>query len=70
MSTETIALDHSTDAEKKSAARAKAATNSPSIAGPLWLGGWLFTVGFCHLVWWKALLALVIWPYFLGASFG
>lgn len=32
----------------------------------LWLGGWLFTIGFAHLGFWKAVLALVIWPYFLG----
>ena len=34
--------------------------------GTLWFAGWLFTIGFAHLVWWKALLALVVWPYFLG----
>jgi hypothetical protein len=35
------------------------------IAG-FWFAGWLFAIGFCKLVWWKALLALVLWPYFLG----
>jgi hypothetical protein len=29
-------------------------------------GGWLFTIGFAQLGFWKAVLALVIWPYFLG----
>jgi len=38
----------------------------PHAAGMLWFGGWLFTIGFAKLVWWKAVLALVIWPYFLG----
>jgi hypothetical protein len=33
-----------------------------------WLGGWLFTIGFAKLVWWKAVLALVAWPYFLGVT--
>jgi len=28
----------------------------------------LFTIGFAKLVWWKALLALVVWPYFLGET--
>ena len=37
-------------------------------AGMLWFGGWLFTIGFAKLVWWKALLGLVIWPYFLGTT--
>lgn len=38
--------------------------NKPS-AG-LWFGGWLFTIAFAQLGFWKAVLALVIWPYFLG----
>ncbi len=37
-------------------------------AGPFWLAGWLFTVAFAELAWWKALLALVLWPYFLGVA--
>ncbi|MGB2982357.1 MAG: hypothetical protein WBC63_00675 [Candidatus Bipolaricaulia bacterium] len=32
----------------------------------LWLGGWLFTLGFTQLVWWQAILGLVIWPYYLA----
>jgi hypothetical protein len=35
-------------------------------AGMAWFGGWLFTIGFAHLGFWKAVLGLVIWPYFLG----
>jgi hypothetical protein len=35
--------------------------------GMLWFGGWLFAIGFAHLGFWKAVLALVIWPYFLGS---
>jgi hypothetical protein len=27
------------------------------------LGASLFTIGFAKLVWWKAVLALVVWPY-------
>jgi hypothetical protein len=34
----------------------------------LGLGGWLFTVGFAKLVWWKIILGIVIWPYFLGVT--
>jgi hypothetical protein len=36
--------------------------------GTVWFGGWLFTISFAHLVWWKALLAVVLWPYFLGLA--
>jgi hypothetical protein len=32
----------------------------------LWIGGWLFTIAFAELGFWKAVLALIIWPYFLG----
>jgi len=31
-----------------------------------WFAGWLFTIGFLHLAFWKAVLALVIWPYHIG----
>jgi len=41
---------------------------SPAWIGPIWFIGWLFTVGYANLVWWKILLALVIWPYFLGVA--
>jgi hypothetical protein len=38
------------------------------LAGVLWYGGWLFTIAFARLVWWKALLGLVVWPYFLALA--
>jgi hypothetical protein len=37
-----------------------------SLGGILWFSGWMFTIGFAKLAWWKALLALVVWPYILG----
>lgn len=37
-------------------------------AGMLWFAGWLFTIGFAKLIWWKALLGLVVWPYFLATT--
>jgi hypothetical protein len=33
---------------------------------PVWFIGWLFTIGFVRLTFWKGLLALVIWPFYLG----
>jgi hypothetical protein len=39
-----------------------------SSVGLLWVAGWLFTIGFVHLAFWKGLLALVVWPYYLGAT--
>jgi hypothetical protein len=34
--------------------------------GTLWFAAWLFTLGAVELSFWKAVLALVVWPYFLG----
>lgn len=42
--------------------------NAGTVTGPVWFIGWLFTVAFANLVWWKALLALIIWPYYLGLA--
>jgi len=44
--------------------------SSGSTAGVLWFAGWLFTLGFAHLVWWKAILGLVVWPYYLAVYLG
>ncbi len=38
--------------------------------GIIWFIGWLFTIGYAHLVWWKIILGLVVWPYFLGTYIG
>ncbi len=37
-----------------------------SSLGVLWMIGWLFSIGFLQLGFWKGLLALLVWPYFLG----
>ncbi|WP_375202823.1 hypothetical protein [Hyphococcus sp.] len=37
--------------------------------GVLWFIGWLFSVGFLKMGFWKGLLALFIWPYFFGVHF-
>ncbi len=37
--------------------------------GVLWCVGWLFTIGFLKANFWKGVLALFVWPYFLGAHF-
>jgi hypothetical protein len=36
------------------------------IMGPIWFMGWLFTIGFLKLTFFKGLLALIIWPYYIG----
>jgi len=40
-----------------------------SFGGLLWFVGWLFTIGFLQLTFWKGVAALVIWPVYLGAAF-
>lgn len=37
--------------------------------GALWFIGWLFSIGFLKLSFWKGVLALLVWPYFLGVHF-
>ena len=39
-----------------------------SSLGVLWLIGWLFTIGYLGLGFWRGVLALIVWPYFLGAT--
>jgi hypothetical protein len=31
--------------------------------------GWLFTIGFLHLDFWRGLLAVLLWPYYMGVTF-
>jgi hypothetical protein len=40
-----------------------------SVGGLMWVGGWLFTIGFLHLTLLKGFLAIVAWPYYLGMTF-
>jgi hypothetical protein len=43
---------------------------SATLVGPIWFIGWLFTIGYANLFWWQILLAIVVWPYFLGRAVG
>ena len=36
---------------------------------PIWLIGWLFTIGYLKLTFWKGVFALIVWPYYLGVYF-
>jgi len=36
------------------------------VMGPIWAMGWLFTLGFLQLGFWKGLLAIIVWPYYIG----
>jgi hypothetical protein len=39
-----------------------------ALIGPVWVIGWLFTIGYAKLLWWQAIIALILWPYYLGVS--
>jgi hypothetical protein len=39
-----------------------------SAGGLVWAFGWLFTVGFLQMTFWRAVLALILWPYYLGVT--
>ena len=52
------------------AAMQKVHVEQHSAMGGLWIGAWLFTIGYLHLSFWQGVLALIIWPYYLGAFFG
>ncbi|HTX90287.1 MAG TPA: hypothetical protein VMC09_03635 [Anaerolineales bacterium] len=42
--------------------------NNGSAAGAFWTAGWIFTMAFAKLIWWKALLAIIIWPWYLALA--
>jgi len=34
-----------------------------------WFAGWLFTLGFLNIpFFWKGILAILLWPYYLGVE--
>lgn len=39
-----------------------------TFTGGAWFAFWLFTLGYLHLTFWKGVLALIIWPYYLGVA--
>jgi hypothetical protein len=41
-----------------------------SLWGGLWFAAWLFTLGYLKLGVGKGLLAILLWPYYLGAALG
>lgn len=38
------------------------------LGGGFWCAAWLFTIGLLHLGFWRGVLALVIWPYYIGVK--
>lgn len=40
-----------------------------TFSGGLWFAAWLFTIGYLHLSFWSGVLAIILWPYYLGIRF-
>ena len=40
-----------------------------SSIGLLWIAGWLFTLGYLKLAFLQGVLAIALWPYYLGVTF-
>ncbi|MDV2989546.1 MAG: hypothetical protein P3T54_05300 [Dehalogenimonas sp.] len=36
--------------------------------GYIWFIGWLFTIGFVDLSFWKIVLGIIVWPFYLGQA--
>jgi hypothetical protein len=54
---------------RKKRERGHRRANAGAALGPVWLIGWLFTIGYCGMpFFWQGVLALLIWPYYLGAA--
>ena len=54
---------------RKKRERGNRRANAGVALGPVWLIGWLFTIGYCSMpFFWQGVLALLIWPYYLGAA--
>jgi hypothetical protein len=51
------------DSERR---RGRGGGAAAGFGGVIWFAGWLFTIGFANLVWWKVILGIVVWPYYLG----
>jgi len=41
-------------------------TGAGSAGAFFWFAGWLFTIAYANLVWWKIILGIVVWPLYLG----
>jgi len=37
-----------------------------TVSGGAWVAAWLFTIGYLKLTFWQGVLAIILWPYYLG----
>ena len=54
---------------RKKRERGNRRADAGTVFGPVWIIGWLFTIGYGGMpFFWQGVLALLIWPYYLGAA--
>jgi len=41
-----------------------------TFTGGLWCAAWLFTIGYLHLGFLRGVLAIILWPYYIGSHVG
>ncbi len=46
----------------------KGGAGAAGFGGAIWFAGWLFTIAFTSQVWWKAIISIIIWPFYLGTA--
>lgn len=64
-------MNYASDAPKEGRSDTRIRVEQHSAVGLLWFGGWLFTLGYLQLpFFWRGILAVVLWPYYLGVAFG
>lgn len=39
-----------------------------SSLGMAWFAGWLFSLGYLDLGFWKGILGILMWPYYIGVA--
>ena len=58
-----------TGESRESPSRSVVRVDQGSFVVILGIWAWLFTIGFLHLTFWTGVLAIVLWPYYLGVAF-
>ncbi len=53
--------------EENKGSKRRNANNAIS-GGMVWFIGWLFTIGYADLSFFKGLLGLLVWPFYLGGE--
>jgi hypothetical protein len=56
-------------AEPRASSRSNVRVDNGGAAFIIGVWGWLFTIGYLHLTFWQGVLAIILWPVYLGWHF-